>query len=251
MTTYSLDRTPPLLPGEPPTRDMRAYEAVVLRRCAMYRKAFRGVAISYPAEALCLYPVARWIRSHGVTVDVGSVDELRRAGAAGILVPQIVMHCNGVTTPVLHCAVNIGVGRFVVDSMNQVSSLATGMGRMRQVVVDTSASDAEHLAEAVAEQRRLNLIGFHHRLTEADDAVEAIGAIMARMWLYRREHPVVLTRISLAGFDGGDDPRRLRHIAAMIDDAVEDACIRFHCPRSSVTIAPTRTALLLDAELAG
>ena len=62
----------------PVAADTRLDEALVLRRCAMYRKAFRGTAISYPADALRFEAVAVWTREHGVTVDVTSTDDLDR-----------------------------------------------------------------------------------------------------------------------------------------------------------------------------
>ena len=37
-------------------------EAVALRRCALYRKAFKGIAISYPATLLEFDALAAWIR---------------------------------------------------------------------------------------------------------------------------------------------------------------------------------------------
>jgi Pyridoxal-dependent decarboxylase, pyridoxal binding domain len=245
MTTRSQGRAA-LLPADLSTHDMRLVETMVLRRCAMYRKVFRGIAVGYPADALRLDAVARWIRSHRVTVDVRSADELRRAGSTGIMAPQIVLHCAGVPTAPVHCAVNIGVGRFCIESVDEVSKLATAMGRTRQVVVDITSPDAESLTAEVAEQRRLNLIGFHYRLTGADDVVDVIRGIVARMSRLRREHGVLLTRISLADFDGGKYPHDLRRVADAIDDAVEDGCICFRYPRPLITVSPSRAALLLD-----
>ncbi|MCW2564047.1 MAG: diaminopimelate decarboxylase [Mycobacterium sp.] len=36
-------------------------ETVALRRCALYRKAFKGIAVSYPAELLEFDALAMWI----------------------------------------------------------------------------------------------------------------------------------------------------------------------------------------------
>jgi hypothetical protein len=229
-------------------RETRLIETMVLRRCAQYRKAFRGSAVSYPADALRLYPVARWISRHGVTVDVRSAQELRRASSSGVLVPQIVMRCVDGATPLLHCAANIGVGRFVVDSAEQVAALATAMGRTRQVVVDVAAPEPDLLVAKVAENRRLNLIGLHCRLDDDGDttAADIARGMIGQMSGLRRAHSVILTRISLANFDGGDGGRHtLRRHAALIEHAVEDACIRFRYPRPALTLAPSRAALLL------
>ena len=45
--------------------DVRLEEAIALRRCAMYRNAFRGTAIAYPAKAMRLEAIAGWMRRGG------------------------------------------------------------------------------------------------------------------------------------------------------------------------------------------
>lgn len=223
-------------------------EAVVLRRCALYRRSFRGIAVSLPAEVLWMEAVTNWVREHGVTVDVGSTEELWLARSTGILLARTVMHCGDIGTPTVHCAVNLGAARFVVDSTDQVERLSSGMGRTRQVIVDADSPEVGHLVGAVAEQGRLNLIGFHSRVDGYDGAAIANGvrSMIALMAQISWEHRTVLTRISLAGVDGGDDPRDLRRLAAEIDEAVEDGCIRFGHPRPAVTLSPSRTALRLE-----
>jgi len=58
-------------------------ETVALRRCALYRKAFKGIAVSYPAALLEFDALAAWIRRERVTVDVTNAGELDRAIADG------------------------------------------------------------------------------------------------------------------------------------------------------------------------
>jgi Pyridoxal-dependent decarboxylase, pyridoxal binding domain len=252
MTTHALNNVS-VPSAETSVPDTRLIETVVLRRCAQYRKAFAATAVSYPADALRFYPVARWIRRHRVTVDVRSAQEFRQVSSSGVLVPQIVMHCAGdVATQLLHCAVNVGVGRFVVDSVEQVAALATAMGRMRQVIVDVAAPDVELLAAKVVENRRLNLIGLHCRLDDNGDttAVDAVQGMVAQMARLRRVHPVILTRISLANVDAGEgvERRALRRHAEAVEDAVEDACIWFRHPRPALTLAPAPAVLLMGME---
>ena len=70
-------------------------EAIALRRCALYRKAFKGIAISYPATLLEFDALAAWIRREQVTVDVTNAAELNRAIAARIDPMHIVMQGSG------------------------------------------------------------------------------------------------------------------------------------------------------------
>ena len=67
-------------------------ETVALRRFALYRDAFRGTAVSYPAAVLGFDALATWIQRHGVTVDVTTDLELDFALAKGIEPMRIVMH---------------------------------------------------------------------------------------------------------------------------------------------------------------
>jgi diaminopimelate decarboxylase len=221
-------------------------EVAVVRRCAMYRHAFRGTAVSYPAELLRLDEVASWIGHRNATVDVASAEELRLARSAGILMAHTVMRCADVATPPIHCAVNRGVARFVVDSAEQIGQLASGMGRTRQVVVDVTAPHAVTLVAEVAGQPRLTLIGLHSRVSDAgESAADVVQRLIAQMAMLRRMHPPLLTRVSVAGVDGGHDPRSVRHAAAAIGDAVETACIRYRYPRPALTVSPSRGALRL------
>jgi len=76
MILHSLDAVAdrPVDSGSRLATDVRLDEAIALRRCAMYRKAFRGTAIGYPARAMQLDTMAGWMRRERVTVDVSSAD---------------------------------------------------------------------------------------------------------------------------------------------------------------------------------
>ena len=225
--------------------DTRLDEAIALRRCAVQRKAFRGTAVSYPAEVLRYGAVAKWITDHGLTVDVGSPGELDQTKAAGVEASRVVMHCHGkVSVPISRAA----LGRFVVDSGEQVSCLADNpLARTARVVIDAASSDA--LAADVLSHKRLNLAGLHCRLnhTDAAELPAIVVDLIARMAWISRKHAVVLSRLSLGDVDvtGCDgDIRSVRRIATSIDQAVEDGCIRFRFPRPGLTVSPRRSVLL-------
>jgi hypothetical protein len=121
MTAYPSQGTWSLRPvaagrcdvGWPSRQDAESLDALVgvtvaLRRCAMYRKAFRGAVINFPAGLLSQDSVARWVRRHGVGVDVASDDDLDQAVTAGISLSHIVMHrADGFTAPI-RLAANAG-----------------------------------------------------------------------------------------------------------------------------------------------
>lgn len=239
--------------GWPPRQDAESPDALVdvtvaLRRCAMHRKAFRGAAINFPAGLLSHDPVARWIRRHGVGVDVTTDDELDQAVSAGISPLHIVMHrADGFAAPA-RFAVNAGVGKFVVNSGQQIAMLAGCGPPPQRVLLDVTNESAEVLATDVMARQRLCLIGLHCRLGDTDhDSVEDIvQEMIAQMSWVRREFEVILTRVSLGEFDAAElscDRNDLRGISDALEEAVEDSCARYRYPRPALVLSLRHSAV--------
>jgi hypothetical protein len=224
--------------------DVRLDEAIALRRCAMYRKAFRGTAIGYPAEAIRLDAMAGWMRRERVTVDVTSVDELDWAVVAGIHPSHIVMH--GLDGVVGLTALDVAVGRVIVDSAEQMAMpRACGAGPQAVLVDVTDAC----LDRPLMVDRRVQFHGLHYRADGADHTglAEIIVAMIAEMAGISRKFGGVLSRLSVGDVDltdGEVDPRSLRRVAQTINEVTEDACIRFRYPRPALTVSPSPFTLL-------
>ncbi len=258
MTAYSLDHIWSL-PADIAARFERGLrpdakslalvdETVALRRCALYRNAFKGIAVSFPAALLEFDALTAWIRRHRVTVDVTTAGELDRALASGIAPMRIVMHPGSGAAPIRH-AVKAEAARFVVSSSQQIAILADSANRIQRVVIDATDDAAGTLASGALAHRGLDLIGLHCRLDDPDDPIGAIKLrrLIAEMSWIRREHAILLTRISLAGLDVGEhclEPRILRRVAEAIGEVIGDACARHRYPRPALTLAPRRSALL-------
>ena len=225
-------------------------ETVALRWCALYRKIFRRSAMSYPADLLRLGAVAAWVSRHGVGVDVTTVDELDYALAADVSPLRIVMH--GELSVTNLCALDAGVGKFVVKSGKQVVTLAGAAQRIQLVLIDVTDQCAEDMAAEVVSTNRLDLIGLHCQLGDADDetAADIVRGMISQMSRVRRKHGVILTRLSLGGLEttaGSGDRSDLRRAAELLDDAVEDGCARHRYPRPALVLSPSRGALLPPA----
>lgn len=224
--------------------DVRLDEAIALRRCAMYRTAFRGTAVGYPAEGMRLYALAGWMKRQGVTVDVTSVDELDWAVVAGVPRSHIVMHgFDAASGPV---ALDYGVGRVIVDSVEQAAALCTSATRPQGILLDISDACVDDLA---AVDRRVWLDGLHYRADGADIAAlsEILFGMIAEMALVSRRRAAVLSRLSVGDVDLRDcdgDPRTLRRAAQTIDEVVEEACVRFRYLRPALTVSPRPSTLL-------
>jgi hypothetical protein len=225
--------------------DVRLDEAIALRRCAMYRTAFRGAAIGYPAEAVRRDVIAGWMRRQGVTVDVASIDELDWAVIAGIRPSQIVMHgFDEASGPI---ALDYGVGRVIVDSAEQVAILRASATRPQGILLDIT--DACLDDDRATADRRVWLDGLHYRADGADIAglSEILSGMIAEMALISRKRAAVLSRLSVGDVDLTDchgDPRSLRRVAQTIDEVVEEACVRFRYLRPALTVSPRPTTLL-------
>ena len=229
-----------------PQLDPRLDITVALRRCATYRKALRGAAISYPAGVLWMDPVANWMRRHGVCVDVSSVDEMNLAVAKGISPQRLVMHRADAIACPIRLAANAGAGRFVVDSGQHVAVLSCSAPRTQRLLVDVTAQSADVLAAQIMASPRLDLIGLHCRVGDGDrePTGQIVREMIAQMSLIRHQHAVILTRISLAGAaELCWDRSYLRDVSEELDEALDDACARFRYPRPALVLSISRSAL--------
>ena len=222
--------------------DGRLNGAIALRRCAMYRKVFRGMAIGYPAAAIRFDPMVGWLRREGVTVDVTSVDELDWAVIAGIHPSHIVMHGLDEAAGLIA----LGVGRVIVDSAEQMAMLRSCATGPQAVLVDVTDAC---LDRPLMVDRRVTFHGLHYRADGADIAglAEIISAMIAEMAGISRTWGGVLSRLSVGGVDlteSDADPRSLRRVAQAINEVTEEACIRFRYPRPALTLSPSPITLL-------
>jgi hypothetical protein len=222
--------------------DVRLDEAIALRRCAMYRKAFRGMVIGYPAAAIRFDAMAGWLRRECVTVDVTSVDELDWAVIAGIHPSHIVMHGLDEAAGLIA----LGVGRVIVESAEQMAMLRSCATGPQAVLVDVTDAC---LDRPLMVDRRVKFHGLHYRADGVDltGLADIIVAMIAEMAGISRKFGGVLSRLSVGDVDltdGEVDPRRLRLVAQTINEIVEEACFRFRYPLPALTVSPSPVTLL-------
>ncbi|HUH67906.1 MAG TPA: diaminopimelate decarboxylase [Mycobacterium sp.] len=243
-------------------------------RARRYRRALRGIEVVYAGKSLLTTAVARWAREEGLGVDVCSGGELAVALAGGVQPARIVMHGNAKTPDELRQAVHVGVGRIVLDSCIEIAYLA-GLARRRQPVlirvtpdidirghraVTTGISDqkfgftldGDHAADAVKRVLAhpiLDLVGLHcHIGSQVTDPAlygEAIRRMIAAMSDIRARHGIILTELNIGGghaipYIPGDPELNLDELAAVIEDAVDQACAAEHFPRPTIVVEPGR-----------
>jgi diaminopimelate decarboxylase len=229
-------------------------------RARRNRKALRDVEVVYAGKSLLTTAVARWAHEAGLGIGVCSPSELAVALAGGIDPARIIMHGNAQSPEELRDAVAVGVGRIVVDSDVEIAYLA-GLTTRRQRVLVRVAPDVDthgHRAvttgigdrtfgftfdgdrgagavKRVLAHPALDLIGLHcHIGSQVTDPAlygETIHRMIAAMADIRARHGVILTELNV-----GDAARSLDQLAAVIEDALDEACAAEHFPRPAVVV---------------
>jgi diaminopimelate decarboxylase len=252
-------------------------EADFRGRARSYRRSLGragNTEIVYAGKSLLTTAVARWAHEEGLGVDVCSAGELAVALAGGVQPSRIVVHGNAKSSGEIRDAVRAGVGRIVLDSNIEIAYVA-GLARRRQPVlirvtpdvdihghraITTGISDQKfgftlaegHAADAVNRVLAhpiLDLVGLHcHIGSQVTDPAlygEAIRRMIAAMADIRARHGVILTELNIGGghaipYIPGDRELNLDELAAVIEDALDEACAAEHFPRPTIVVEPGR-----------
>src|ERR687884_209179 len=141
-------------------RDFRA-------RAVAFRDAFAaafaplaGADVYYAGKAFLCTEVARWIAADGLGLDVCTGGELAVALRAGVPPQRIGLHGNNKSDAELRRALDAGVGRIVVDSLEEVDrvadlarSLDVRAPVLLRVTIGVEAHTHEYIATAHEDQK--------------------------------------------------------------------------------------------------
>ncbi len=97
-------------------------EAQLRDRCREAVTAF-GPGVSYASKAFLCRAMATLVHEEGMAIDVSTGGELHVALAAGVPAAALVMHGNNKSDEELTRALEVGVGRIVVDSFDELDRL--------------------------------------------------------------------------------------------------------------------------------
>ncbi|WP_062297686.1 diaminopimelate decarboxylase [Demequina maris] len=141
--------------------DMRA-------RAAAFRDSFTTafgrhgakVDVYYASKAFLSSKVARWMRAEDLCMDVASGGELELALRGGMPAAHIGLHGNNKSDAELRRALEVGVGRIIVDSFTEIETLdaiAREMGTVAPVLVRVTtgvhAGGHEYIATSHEDQK--------------------------------------------------------------------------------------------------
>src|SRR5680860_977206 len=153
-------------------------EADFRSRARAFAQAFRGYDVFYAGKAFLCTTVARWVAEEGLSLDVCSAGELTVALRAGLDPARIGFHGNNKTPQELRRAVEVGVGRIVLDSFDEIDRLVAitaELGRTVPVMVRVTAGVEAHTHEYIATAHEDQKFGFS---ITSGDALRAVQLVL-------------------------------------------------------------------------
>jgi diaminopimelate decarboxylase len=154
-------------------------EADFRQRARAFKDAFAGADVYYAGKAFLTVASVRWIDQEGLSLDVCSGGELAVALAAGFDPARIGFHGNNKSVAELERAVDVGVGRIIVDSDIEIERLAAitqRRGVVQPVFLRVTAGVEAHTHEYIATAHEDQKFGFSIAEGEAARAMRAIAA---------------------------------------------------------------------------
>lgn len=193
-------------------------------RMRAYREAFGGGAtVVYATKALAVVGVLQLAVAEGLWLDVASAGELHAARLAGAPMERVVLHGNNKSAEELALAVELGVGRLVVDSFDELDRLEAlgaqadvalrltpGVAADTHAAVVTGADDskfgfsiarglAAQAADRVRASNRLRLRGLHVHVGSQIRDLEPFAAGIAAVGAFAQDAGLDIAELNVGG----------------------------------------------------
>jgi diaminopimelate decarboxylase len=225
-----------------------------------YVQAYAGADVYYAAKAFLTTRIARWATDEGLRIDVCTVGEMEVALRAGVPAGSLLFHGNNKSVPELRRALEVGVGRIVIDSFDEIdrlSRLAAETGSRPMVMVRVTVGVEAHThefiatahedqkfglaladgvaqkaAERVADDPNLQLVGLHSHIgSQIFDAAgfEVAAHRMAGLVARLVQDGHAIEELNLGGgmgiaYTADDDPPNVVDMAKQLQSIVAREC---------------------------
>ncbi|GAB3525711.1 diaminopimelate decarboxylase [Arthrobacter monumenti] len=147
---------------------------------AAFAELCGGVDVYYAGKSFLCTEVARWVQQEGLRLDTCTGGELAVAARAGLPGELLGLHGNNKSDAEIHRALDMDLGRIVVDSLDELerlASIAAGRGSVAKVMLRLTpgvhASTHEFIATAHEDQK------FGLSLAADDDGASPAGRAVA------------------------------------------------------------------------
>ena len=131
-------------------------EETIRENCRRYKQEFHkhhtDVEIVYASKSLCTTAVIQMVSEEGLAVDVVSGGELYTAQRAGVDPAKIYFHGNNKSVKELEEAIALGVGRIIIDNVEEIdilAGLAGSAGKKVRVLVRVNPGIEAHTHEFI------------------------------------------------------------------------------------------------------
>ncbi|MFF5260910.1 diaminopimelate decarboxylase [Actinomadura viridis] len=255
-------------------------EEDVRSRAREYVTAFHDGSVHYAGKAFLCTAVARWLDEEGLGLDVCSGGELAVALAAGFPTERITMHGSNKSVAELERALEVGVGRIVLDSFQEIARLgylAQEKGLRPKVMVRVTTGVEAHTHEFIAtahddqkfgfsrtsgaaleavrrvlELKQLELVGLHShigsQIFDVDGFEVAAHRLAELLVAIRDEHGIELPELDLGGGYGiaylpGDEPHDPKALADGLRAIVGRECRAYELSMPRLTVEPGRAII--------
>lgn len=256
-------------------------EADFRQRAAAFRDAYDDpeapADVFYAGKAFLSTAVARWVDEEGLGLDVCTGGELITAVRAGFPVERIAFHGNNKSVAELELALEHGVGRYVVDSFEEIvrlAALAAERGVVAQVLVRVTVGVEAHTHEFIATAHEDQKFGFSLAGGQAEEAVRRILKLPSLHLLglhshigsqifdaagfevsahrlvelagrVRDEHGVEVDELDLGGgmgiaYGDDDDPMTAKEMAELLRGIVRRECTALGLRLPRIAVEPGR-----------
>ena len=259
-------------------------EADVRARAKAYHTAFNSgevvTEVFYAGKAFMAVKVIKWIVDEGLNVDVCTAGELEVALRAGVAPERILFHGNNKSIAELERAVEVGVGRIVLDSfieIERLANIASARGVTVQVLIRLTVGVEAHThdyistahedqkfglsiatgaaleaARMVIESDSLSLLGLHSHIgSQIFDAqgfeISARRVIETAVGI-RDTLDFTVSELNLGGgmgiaYLGEDDPLQVEQMAKALLEILIEECQRVHFPVPRLLVEPGRAII--------
>ncbi len=160
-------------------------------RARAFRDAFAAYDVYYAGKAFLCTTIVRWLAEEGLSLDVCSGGELLVAERAGFPMERIGFHGNNKSLREIERAVELGVGRIIVDSFDEIERLVAvvrELGRTIGVMVRVTAGVEAHTHEYIATAHEDQKFGFSIASGDALRAVRHVHDAPGLMLLGLHSH---------------------------------------------------------------
>ncbi|CAN7434137.1 diaminopimelate decarboxylase [Arthrobacter sp. LjRoot14] len=133
-----------------------------------------GVDVYYAGKSFLCTAVVRWVEEEGLRLDTASGGELAVAARAGIPGADVALHGNNKSDAEIHRALDMKLGRIVVDSLaelDRIAAIASARGETAKVMLRLTPGVHAHTHEFIATAHEDQKFG----LSMAEDSTDQAG----------------------------------------------------------------------------